>query len=641
MCVVTARRALLTVMLAGCGDPAARVTLEPVRPFADDACGRPAGATELRVIAYSTRGEIVRAVSLDGALDIADFPSDTEQLGVEVRIGGGEVAAAGKTARLDFGALADGAVIPVFMAPPNGYCRTGTLRNARIAPLVARAGDGVLIVGGVDATGSPLATAERYDAATGAFTEVAVPTVLGETGFVGATLTALADGRVVLSGGPQPVATIYDPETHAFGESVLIEGRAFHASIATGEHAVLLAGGCSSVAAGACSGVVRLSSRSYEATATNTLRERLPGPALRVGRLGATLFDLGIQRDGSHAYLAAGGRPPANGMPAADAADRFVIDGSDATAIFGSHAQAAALDGGAVLTAFADDADPGDGAASVFAPEATVARAIGPAPDLAGMRMVTLEDGHVLAMGGEPSSDVIRYDPTSNSWAREAPAGDPSPAVFAPVLHRLDDGSVLVLGGTTGGAASTAAWIYRPSLVGATTGSLSVVPVGISRAGVLTPSDPATVSRGPDWVLRADGSELARALVGGPRLDDGSIRVVARVRAGGIGLVARQRGPGSAIVGELVPGMAARVVVYDAGEARELCRGPIVAAFDPPVAATLELVIDGDRAQLRRDGIGLVACAVERRAEGERGAWGVAAVGAGAEVAIDTVTVAR
>ncbi|MBA3391166.1 MAG: hypothetical protein H0T89_00910, partial [Deltaproteobacteria bacterium] len=285
-----ARRALLTVMLAGCSDPAARVTLEPIRPIADDPCGRPVGATELRVIAYSTRGEIVRAVALDGALDITDFPADTEQLGVEVRIGGGEIAAAGKTAPLDFGALADGAAIPVFMAPPDGFCRTGALHHARIAPLVARAGDGVLVVGGVDAAGTPLATAERYDPATGTFSEVSVPAVLGETGFVGATLTALADGRVVLSGGPQPVATIYDPVTHTFGESVLIEGRAFHAAVATGERGVLLAGGCSSVAVGACSGVVRLSSRAYEATATNTLRERLPGPALRVGRLGATVF---------------------------------------------------------------------------------------------------------------------------------------------------------------------------------------------------------------------------------------------------------------------------------------------------------------------------------------------------------------
>ncbi|MBA3392417.1 MAG: hypothetical protein H0T89_07220, partial [Deltaproteobacteria bacterium] len=117
--------------------------------------------------------------------------------------------------------------------------------------------------------------------------------------------------------------------------------------------------------------------------------------------------------------------------------------------------------------------------------------------------------------------------------------------------------------------------------------------------------------------------------------------VVARIRAGGIGLVARQRGPGSAVIGELVPGVAARVVVLDAGEARVVCSGPVVAAFDTVIAATLELVIDDGRAELRRDGISLVACAVDQPAGGERGAWGVAAVGAGAEVAIDTVTVAR
>jgi len=635
---VIARWALLTVIVgsahaAGCSDPAARVQLVPIRPIADGTCGRPAGATELRVIAYARTGEIVRAVPLDGTLEIADFPADTEQLGVEVRIGGGQVGAAGKTAPLVFGELASGTTLPVFMAPPDGFCPTGAMIEARTAPLVARAGDGVLIVGGLGADGRPLATAERYDPATATFTSVPVPAVLGENGFVGASLTPLPDGRVVVSGGPQPVATIYDPETHAFADSVLIEGRAFHVAIATGEREVLLAGGCSAVEAGACSGVVRLSSKFYDATDANTVRERVPGPALRAGRLGARIFELGVQRDGRPTYVAAGGLPPANGMPALDAADRFALGDLDATAIFGSRAQAVALDGGAVLTAFAPDGDPADGTASVLPAEGGNARVIARAPDVAGARLVTLEDGRVLGIGDA----VVRYDPMLDAWDAIAPAGDGPGPTTAPVLHRLDDGSVLVLGGTQGGAPVAQAWIYRPSLIGPATGALTVVPTGVARANVLTPSDPATVTRGADWVLAAGGADLARALVGGPRMRAGTLRVVARVRAGGIALVAQQVAPGRATVGELAPGMPARIRVLEAGEPGTSCGGATVAPFDPAVAATLELVIEDERAQLRRDGVVVVSCDVR----GDRGAWGVAALGAGAEVAVDTVTVGR
>jgi hypothetical protein len=134
----------------------------------------------------------------------------------------------------------------------------------------------------------------------------------------------------------------------------------------------------------------------------------------------------------------------------------------------------------------------------------------------------------------------------------------------------------------------------------------------------------------------AGPGELARALVGGPRLATGSVRAVVRVRAGGVALVAQQQAAGQAIVGELVPGAPARIVRIAGEEVRALCTGTSVLDFDPAAPAILSLSIEGGRAVLVRDDATLAACALDGSA---RGAWGVAALGG--EVVVDTVRVAR
>lgn len=616
------------IALAACGDGPARVRLVPVRPVAGGPCGdaRPK-PTELVVIAYARSGEVLRSVPVDSAVPVGDFPADTEQIGVEARLAGMPIAI-GKTAPIAFDELPGGAAIPIFMAPPDGFCALGDMRAARRAPLVARAGDGVLIVGGFDTAGNPLASAERYDPATGTFVDVAVPAILGESGFLGATLTPLPDGRVVLAGGPQPVATIYNPTTHAFGESVLIEGRAFHAALATEGTELLLIGGCSAIQAGGCAGVVRLGSKLYGATDADTLRELRPSTTLRVGRVGAAVFDIGVQLDGKRAFVIAGGLPPPSGQPAPDAADVFSLGASDAAAIFGSRFSAAALDGGAVLTAFAPDGDAADGSARVF-PPLIDARAVARAPDLAGVRLATLENGRVIGIGGEPTGDVVRYDPMTDAWERVDADG---PITSAPVVHRLEDGSMLVLGGVP---VTNQAFVYRPPLLGPASGAVTVVPIGPARANVLTPVDPSTVTRGADWVLATGGEPLARALVGGPRMANGSLRLVASVEAGGVGIVAQQTGPGRALIAEVVPGARARLKLLDGGTETTLCSGDTV----EPFGETVELVLDfaDDTARLRRDGAELVECDVV----GVAGAWGVAAIGVGARVAVETISLVR
>jgi hypothetical protein len=115
---------------------------------------------------------------------------------------------------------------------------------------------------------------------------------------------------------------------------------------------------------------------------------------------------------------------------------------------------------------------------------------------------------------------------------------------------------------------------------------------------------------------------------------------VVRVRAGGVALIAQQQAPAQALVGELVPGAAARIVRLAGAEVRTLCSGAAVPAFDPAAPAIVSLSIGDGRATLVAGGATLAACELEAA---PRGAWGVAARGGAtdAQVVVDTVTVSR
>jgi hypothetical protein len=153
---------------------------------------------------------------------------------------------------------------------------------------------------------------------------------------------------------------------------------------------------------------------------------------------------------------------------------------------------------------------------------------------------------------------------------------------------------------------------------------------------VLPPADPATVTRGSEWVLAADDG-LARALVGGPRMAAGSVRAVVRVRAGGVALLAQDQGPGRGLVAELVPGAPARLVRHAGGEARVVCTGDVVPDAGPDVAVTARLEVGATLRVTVGDDV-LLTC---DRDLAEPGAWGVGALGPGARIVVETVTLAR
>jgi len=628
------RTLVLAAAAIGCGEPAARVTLVPVVLGASN-CGRPADANQLAITGFAESGENTRAVALGEAIDISDFPEDTIQLGVEVVIGGGIVGAAGKTTPLAFGELEDGATIPIVMIPPDGFCPVGPLAEARKGPLVARAGDGVLVIGGIGA-GGPLSTAELYDPQTATFSPVAVPDALQDpvNGLAGAVLATLPDGRVALTGGSRGLLAVFDPATRSFGSTfALAPARAFHGAVAS-PAGLLVAGGCQGVEALGCNATPLRSS--FEYNLDGAVVDGGPNLALDAIAEGAQLFDTG------GVFVLAGGF----GTPGE--AHRFEFADRDAVKLVGVAAQPVMLDGGAVLTAFAADGAAAAGPVAVITPTGGVA-AVGGGPLLSGARLVAFEDGTALAIGGDPTvvegvAQVAHYDPTRDAWDQRLPtgtasdqggalgaAGDQPGPLDAPALVRLADGSVLVVGGEA--APSVNVWVFRPSLVGPTSGAVTVVPTSDTNPGALTASDPTTVTRGADWVLESrDDTLAARALVGGPRMRRGSIKVTVNVQAGGFALIAQQVAPGRALVAHLVPGEAARLEQLDDGT---VCTGKLVTFPPGPVTATL--VVDGGVTVRIGDAV-VLAC---DHVAAETGAWGVAASPAGARIAVATVAVAR
>jgi len=318
------------------------------------------------------------------------------------------------------------------------------------------------------------------------------------------------------------------------------------------------------------------------------------------------------------------------------AGDLFALDDELTTPITGLHVQTAQLDGDAVLTAFAADTATADGSASVIAPGSQSATSVHAALPIAHARLIALEDGRIAAIGGDAMGDLTEYDPMLDRWTRLVPAGDATGALTSPALARLPDGSVLVVGG----AVSDRGFVFRPSLFGPQSGSVTALLSSDTSQGIVTPSDPASVAREttpPAWVLTSPGDLLtARGLVGGPRNATGSLRATVHVRAGGVALIAQQVAPGQAIVAELAPDQPARLVRLAAGVEQPLCSGNPVDAFDPQSPVTLALAITEHDATVTRSDATLLHCSLSAA---ERGAWGIAALGGGARV--DTVTVAR
>jgi hypothetical protein len=640
------RPVVLALWLAtACSDPAPEVRLRRL----GGPCGAAGDAVTLLVRALGDGREDTRAISVGAVAELADLPATTRQLAVEVLGGSGVVRAVGKTAPLDFGELSGGADIPIAMAPPGGACPTEPLVAPRTAPMMARAGRYILLLGGQGASG-PLTSAELYDPQTDRFEVVEVPPRLVSAGsFTGAVATTLADGRVVVSGGPTGSYIVFDPETKKFGPPIVLERRFFHGAVALGGDEILVAGGCRELVNQACSDAARtvfrlaVDSDVQEPLMVLTRDHVHPTLLLEAGGIAGA----GSARGPSVLVV---GAATGNGLPA-QVSDRIDLQSSGATSVPGSYAAAVTLDSGAVLTGFSAGGLTAIANAAILPPQAA-AKTTDASTPLRAASLTLLEDGTVLALGDDDggAAAAMLYRPTQDRWQAVALP----PAITSLAGHRalrLDDGTVLIAGATSGAAPAATAWRFRPSLLGPF--SASALPLPSDERAELTPLEPVGVNRSNGrYELVSSRAGLGQwAIAGGLRLVDGRLLAVVRPPAQqdgapprGLALISHFQSPGELVAAELVPGEPAalrRWAPPAAGappEVTELCRGAVVPTLSPTQAVTVELEVRAGAVSLRLGNAELLSCVTP---ELPRGAWGIGVVGAGAVLAIDTLTVER
>jgi hypothetical protein len=334
----------------------------------------------------------------------------------------------------------------------HGFAPTGSMATARFAHTATLLNTGkVLVVGGHDPTGPPVATAELYDPSTGTFSSTG--SMAAARAFFAAAL--LPSGKVLVTGGldaagnPLQTAEVYDPGTGTFSatHSLMTIARASHTATLLNTGKVLVVGWDNAFAE-------LFDPATGDFTATGSM---LAG---RVSHT-ATLLKSGK-------VLVAGGIGTVAGVPTLlseaelydPVAGTFSKTIGSMTTVRQWHAASLLTDGTVLVVGGMDDnAGHSIATAEVFDPTTQLFTAT-KAPMGAARAYptsTTLNDGTVLVTGGDNGSTPLAlaevYDPTAGTFS---PTGSMLAARAIHTATLLTDGHVLVVGGNGAGVLATA-----------------------------------------------------------------------------------------------------------------------------------------------------------------------------------------
>lgn len=602
-----------------------------VVPDADPACGAPADGRTLVLTALGDfpASEVVvwsRRIDDSGPFSIDSFPDATRVLRVEVLGDAGTLRATGKSAPFVFDELEDGEQVTVFMAPPRGLCATGPPAYARAAPLVARAGDQVLVAGGLGADDTPVIPIERYQPSTGAFVATDLAHYgTGEHGLVGASLTSVRVApepgaathpglddqptHILLAGGATPAYQVYDAATETLSSQFFLEpARAYHAAVALDDQGrVLLAGGCSPL-----TDDHRCQPSSAELTTTivDVARGQFSrGPTLARPRIRGTAV-----REGHDSILLVGGIDD-QGFPVLDI-ERIHPSGAPGELLSGAGGAAVGLQSGSTLFGTGYPGGAADASLAFVPARAQASSPVAGAPwPLSQASTTALQDGRVLMLGVAPDgrSQLGLYQPASGDVAvldtsrvSSLPGAEHGAVLFA-------DGTVLVVGGRPegGGAARAAAWIVRPDLIGPYASDMFLSFGAPDLFEPLIPRDPqrheTVAAAGPvpaHRVLRAGAGAGALPaewlVVAGPIFTQGRLSARVRSLGGGVALMAGFRAADEYLAVVLAPGQPATAYRVHHGTATPVseCQGQVISASDlapdePALSVEIALELGG------------------------------------------------
>jgi N-acetylneuraminic acid mutarotase len=387
------------------------------------------------------------------------------------------------------------AAVPASGAPVNTFRATGPMGTPRAyaTATVLRSGE-VLVAGGEDASGAPLASAEIFNPANGSWRSTgALPLAVAH-----AAAALLANGTVLLAGGltgaaASPAVTgaseLFNPASGTWSQLSPLPEPSFGAGAALLQSGqVLCAGGFTSAGAGAratgASQVYDPSAGRWSATADLPLGVAdEPMTALRDGRV---LVAGGFTAaSGSVSSLAEIYQPssltwsPVARMPVGVAGAATVLLASNDVLVAGGQ-----LAPGAATAA-----------SQVFHPATGSWSNVGalPSPTYGAVSALTAA-GQVLYAGGlaasVPSAVAALYDPLTARWTS---MGDLLVARAFGVAATLSDGSVLVAGGlTASGVTGLCEQFQAASSIAITSpASFSVVPGRYNSFTVTTSGSPA------------------------------------------------------------------------------------------------------------------------------------------------------
>ncbi|TLY21390.1 MAG: hypothetical protein E6K68_06295 [Nitrospirae bacterium] len=318
---------------------------------------------------------------------------------------------------------AAGIIVSIFMAAPlwggqpGTWTPTGNLNQARAGHTATLLPNGtVLIVGGNDASGRAMATAELFAPATGLYAQVpaALPVpVSGHTATLLKNGTVLIAGGVAESGTPIGYAQVFDPATGRFsGPTNMASPRSEHTATLLKDGRVLLAGGTADGATPLADVEV------YDPTA-----DSFSGAPhnLQTARRSHTVT---VLEDGR--VLVVGGSGLTDAVTAAELynpADGTVVPaGSLSTAR--THASAALLTDGTVFVAGGQDVQGQDlNTAEIYDPKTNAFTSLAAlmSTPRSGHSGVTLQDnGKVLLAGGTNAGQLVPtaelYDPVTGAF---------------------------------------------------------------------------------------------------------------------------------------------------------------------------------------------------------------------------------
>ncbi|XXT20681.1 kelch repeat-containing protein [Sorangium sp. So ce429] len=384
------------------------------------------------------------------------------------------------------------------------WAPAGTMSAARASHTATKLGNGkVLVVGGYN--GSLLGSAELYDPASNAWSSAGTLTTARQDH----TATLLGNGKVLIAGGKNFSSTfyasaeLYDPLSNTWSVTgTLATARAGHTATLLGSGKVLVAGGLGAsylasaelydptagtwspasslgtirsghtatllgsgkvLAVGGRNGSYLTSAEIYDPTA-NTWTATL---SMTVPRYRATATLLGSGK----VLIAGGFYNPSGEQQSAEIYDPNPVSPSWTTAASMSakrsgHTATLLSNGKVLVTGGSSAASTGNASAEAYDPGTNTWSSVASMSSVRINHTATLlSNGKVLIAGGySPTSPSTTYlssaelhDPAARTWQPVAPMSN---ARMAPTATLLNDGRVLVTGGTLAGSTTE---LYDPA----------------------------------------------------------------------------------------------------------------------------------------------------------------------------------